>query len=75
MNTAVLIRREVRKGKKVITRIGEIPHNPQVIKEWASELKTICGAGGTVLGKWIELQGDQVEKSKQFIVDKGLKVR
>lgn len=70
MSKGISVRKEVRKGKKVITVIANIPHNPQVIKQWASELKQLCGAGGTVVAKDIELQGDQVEKAKVFIEGK-----
>lgn len=71
MSKGIIVRLEQRKGKKTVTVIRNIPHNPQVIKAWASELKKICGAGGTVVKKDIELQGDQVEKARTFIRGKG----
>ncbi|MFA6540524.1 MAG: translation initiation factor [Bacteroidota bacterium] len=47
-----------RKGKSV-TIVSGLQHNPDVIEEIAKTLKQFCGAGGTVKGKEIEIQGDQ----------------
>ncbi|MBM4166581.1 MAG: translation initiation factor [Ignavibacteria bacterium] len=50
-----------RKGK-VVTIISGFQHNPQVIEEIATILKQHCGAGGTVKGRDVEIQGDQRKK-------------
>ena len=47
-----------RKGKAV-TVISGFQHNPETIEGIARVLKQYCGAGGTVKGKDIEIQGDQ----------------
>ena len=47
-----------RKGKSV-TIISGLQHNPDTMEEIATILKQHCGAGGTVKGKEIEIQGDQ----------------
>lgn len=47
-----------RKGKSV-TVIAGFQHNPAVVEEIARFLKKYCGAGGTVKGLVIEIQGDQ----------------
>ena len=47
-----------RKGKTV-TIVSGLPHNPATMKEIARILKEHCGAGGTVKGHEIEIQGDQ----------------
>lgn len=65
------IRTERRKNKTV-TVIANIPHNPQVIEAWASELKKLCSVGGTVEKKNIELQGDQTLKATAYLKEKGL---
>ena len=50
-----------RKGK-MVTLISGIQHNPAVIEVLAKELKQYCGAGGTVRGRDVEIQGDQRKK-------------
>jgi translation initiation factor 1 len=50
-----------RKGKTV-TIVDGLQHNPQTIEEIAKTLKQYCGAGGTVKGGKIEIQGDQRTK-------------
>ena len=50
-----------RRGKAV-TIISGIQHNPQVIDDLAKTLKNLCGAGGTVEGRDILIQGDHREK-------------
>ncbi len=47
-----------RKGKTV-TLIEGLQHNPATMEEIARILKQECGAGGTVKGMTIEIQGDQ----------------
>jgi len=56
-----------RKGK-VVTIISGLQHNPQVIEEIAKILKQYCGAGGTVKGKEIEIQGDQRKKVAEKLI-------
>ncbi|MBI3364969.1 MAG: translation initiation factor [Ignavibacteriae bacterium] len=50
-----------RKGK-VVTIISGFQHNPDTMGEIARTLKQYCGAGGTVKGMTIEIQGDQRER-------------
>lgn len=49
-----------RKGKSV-TVVSGLQHNPSTMEEIARILKQHCGAGGTVKGGMIEIQGDQRE--------------
>ena len=56
-----------RKGK-VVTIISGLQHNQQVIEEIATILKQYCGAGGTVKGRDIEIQGDQRKKVSEKLV-------
>lgn len=46
-----------RKGKAV-TLVSGFDHNPDTIEKIAKTLKQHCGAGGTVKGRIIEIQGD-----------------
>ena len=54
----IILDKRGRKGK-VVTIILGLQHNPQTIEDVARELKVYCGAGGTVKGRTIEVQGDQ----------------
>ncbi len=47
-----------RKGK-VVTIVSGLQHNPDTVEDIARLLKQYCGAGGTVKGREIEIQGDQ----------------
>ena len=47
-----------RKGK-VVTVVSGLQHNPDTMEDIARLLKQYCGAGGTVKGREIEIQGDQ----------------
>ena len=50
-----------RKGK-IVTVISGFQHNPQTMEEIARMLKEFCGAGGTVKGMTIEVQGNQKDR-------------
>jgi translation initiation factor 1 len=63
----VFLETKGRKGKAV-TLITGIQHNPTVIEEIATILKQYCGAGGTVKGRDIEIQGDQRKKVSEKLV-------
>ena len=53
--------RERRKGKTV-TVVGNLHHDPATFEKLCSDLKKLCGAGGTVKDGEIEIQGDHREK-------------
>jgi len=73
---AIKIRKETkgRRGKSV-TVISNIQHNPQVIEKLAKQLKQHCGAGGTNYKKTIEIQGDQVDKVRDYLIGEGYDVK
>jgi translation initiation factor 1 len=54
----VILDSKGRKGK-VVTIVEGLQHNPTTMEEIAKTLKQYCGAGGTVKGGVIEIQGDQ----------------
>lgn len=60
---------------KTVTLISGFDHNPQMVEKIAKELKQACGAGGTVKGKIIEIQGDKVQKVKELLSAKGFAIR
>ena len=57
-NVRVFLDNKGRKGKTV-TVISGFQHNPDTMDDIARILKQHCGAGGTVKGMTIEIQGDQ----------------
>lgn len=62
-----------RRGKQV-TVIRGLTHNPQVIEALAKKLKTQAGAGGTIKGKVIEIQGNHLPKVKSILQKEGYSV-
>lgn len=63
-----------RKGKGV-TLIQALPDDPQLLADFASQLRKKCGVGGSVKGKVIELQGDQRELAKNWLEERGFRVK
>ena len=70
MKVKVTLDSSGRRGKKVSVVKG-ITHNPQVIQTLTMNLKKTCGAGGTIKGKTIEIQGDHVAKIKNYLEKEG----
>ena len=72
----VRIRRETkgRKGKGVTTVSGLLLEDKE-LKALAKELKKICGTGGSVKDRVIEIQGDNRDKIKQFLESKDYTVK
>ncbi len=62
-----------RYGKKV-TIVDGIDTGDIDIGDLATELKTKCAAGGTTKNGRIELQGDHVDKVKEYLESKGFPV-
>lgn len=65
--------RNPRTGKPV-TIISEIRHNPQVIEDLASSLKSRCGTGGHVDGKSILLQGSHLDQAAKVLEKQGYEI-
>ncbi len=71
----VRVRLEKRPGGRDITTVlGLVGHLAQV-EALARDLRAACGAGGTVRDGVIELQGDQVDKARAFLEERGIKAR
>ena len=63
-----------KKGKKgkTITLIKDLSIRNEIeVKELLKKLKVFCGTGGTVIDKDIQLQGDMVNKSIEFLRKEG----
>lgn len=63
-----------RKGKGV-TLIKELPAQPQLLADYASQLRKHCGVGGSVKDQVIELQGDQRDTVKAWLEQRGFRVK
>ena len=60
-----------KKGKTITLIKGLRIGHEREIKELLKKMKVFCGTGGTVIGKDIQLQGDMVDKSIQFLRNEG----
>ena len=60
-----------KKGKTITLIKGLSIRNETEVKELLKKLKVFCGTGGTVIDKDIQLQGDMVNKSIEFLRKEG----
>lgn len=73
----VVLRRETahRGGKTVIVVDDFATHLPgSVIETVARKLRQACGCGGTVRGRAVEMQGEQVGKIRALLESEGFQV-
>ena len=72
----VRIRRETsgRKGKGV-TAVSGVPVDDKALEVLAKQLKQMCGTGGTVKERIIEIQGDHREKIRDTLQKQGFTVK
>jgi translation initiation factor 1 len=70
------VRRETkgRKGKGVVT-ISGLGLTPEQLKALASKIKKSCGAGGSVVGETIEVQGDKRDAIAKLLEKEGFNVK
>tara|TARA_B100001029_G_scaffold33621_1_gene25425 strand:- start:206 stop:529 length:324 start_codon:yes stop_codon:yes gene_type:complete len=64
-----------RSGKKgkLVTVIKGLEVNQLEAKKLLKNLKIACGTGGTLKGDFLELQGDQISKAKDFLFKEGFR--
>ncbi len=60
------------RGGKVVSVVENVPGHPARIEEVAKTLKSRCGAGGTVKGRVIEIQGDHRDRIVAALAEMGL---
>jgi translation initiation factor 1 len=72
----VLRREKARRGGKTVIVVGEFaPHfTVEDIEDFARKAKQVCGCGGTVSGREIELQGDDPLRVRNFFEGEGFRV-
>lgn len=73
-NLKIQVSRKGRKGKTV-TVISGFVLKPETLEALLKQLKTQCGAGGTIKENTIEIQGDHGQKLLQIIVQLGYKAK
>ena len=69
----IRLRLDRRASDRVVTVVTGLPGRSQDVAALARELKSACGAGGTVKGGALELQGDQRDKVEAALAARGLK--
>ena len=60
-----------KKGKTITLIKGLSTRNDTEVKELLKKMKVFCGTGGTVIDEDIQLQGDMVNKSIEFLRKEG----
>ena len=60
------------RGGKVVTVVENLTGHPARIEELAKTLKSKCGAGGTVKGRLVEIQGDHRDRVVEVLVALGV---
>jgi translation initiation factor 1 len=68
-----ILRDRKQRGGKVVTVIAGVPSAR--VATVATELKRLCGSGGTVKGDVIELQGDHRERAADLLRERGYTVK
>jgi translation initiation factor 1 len=63
------------RGGKTVTVIAGLSGVPSALAQLTSELKRMCGTGGTVRGDVIEIQGDHRERLRDELTRRGYTVK
>ena len=71
----IRLRLEARPGGRAVTLVLGLVGSEAQIAALAKELKSVCGAGGTVKDGVIELQGDHRDNAQAALAERGLKSR
>lgn len=63
------------RGGKTVTVISGFQTSPETLSDLLKQLKTQCGAGGTVKDNEIEIQGDHKQKLVELLIKLGYKAK
>jgi translation initiation factor 1 len=63
------------RGGKAVTVLSGLPGPTAALADLARDLKTACGAGGTLKGSEIEIQGDQRDRLEAYLSERGFSVK
>lgn len=66
---------EKRKKGKVVTVVRGLAADENDLPGLLGQLKAACGAGGTVKGDELEIQGDHLERLRGLLAEIGYRVR
>jgi len=70
-----LMRDRKSRGGKTVTLIAGLTGSPSALESLASDLKRLCGTGGTLRGDTIEIQGEFRERLKAELERRGYAVK
>jgi translation initiation factor 1 len=70
-----LARERKGRGGKIVTIVGGLPQEERVLAEVAQALKRFLGAGGTIDGGQLVIQGDHRDRLEPKLVAMGYKVK
>ena len=68
------VRVDRRKHQRLITVITGLEEPDTDLTDLLSQLKSACGAGGTIKDGQLEIQGDHLDRVKSTLVDIGFRV-
>jgi translation initiation factor 1 len=71
----IRLRLDRRASARVVTVVTGLPGRPAEVAALARGLKTACGAGGTVKGGILEIQGDHRERVGAYLAERGLRFK
>ncbi len=72
----VRVRRETAgRGGRTVTTIAGVPGSEEALRDLAGTLKRLCGSGGTIKERLIEIQGDHRDRIVAHLESKGHQVK
>jgi translation initiation factor 1 len=69
----IRLRLDRRASDRVVTVVTGLPGKAADVAELARALRAACGAGGTVKGGALELQGDHRDRVEAILAERGLR--
>jgi translation initiation factor 1 len=70
-----VFRERAGRSGKVVTVLRGLPERGPALTTLAADLKRLCGAGGTVKDRVVEIQGDHWEKVTESLRERGYLVK
>ncbi len=70
-----VLRDRKNRGGKVVTVVAGLPGGPSAVSQVATDLKRLCGTGGTAKGDVVEIQGDHRERIADLLRARGYTVK
>jgi translation initiation factor 1 len=70
-----ILRDRKNRGGKVVTVVAGVPGGADAVARLATDLKRLCGTGGTVKGDVVEIQGDHRERIALVLRERGYSVK